>query len=106
MAKWPYNTPQWQQLREVKLQERPFCEHCLMRGMYRVGTHVDHVVAIAKGGEPFPGLKGLMVLCHSCHNQKTSGIDRPGGSGLAVKGCGSNGLPLDPQHHAWGDTPS
>jgi hypothetical protein len=106
MAKWPYNTAVWKALRAVKLEQTPFCQHCLARGQYRLGTHVDHVVAISKGGDPFPPLDGLSVLCHPCHNQKTSGVDRPGGSGLAVKGCGPDGLPLDPEHHAWGDTAS
>jgi hypothetical protein len=102
MAKWPYNTPEWNRLREQKLKHSPVCEHCDRRGKLVTANTIDHVVAISKGGPPFPGLDGLMSLCATCHNQKTAAVDKPGSSGLSLKGCGPDGLPLDPAHHAWG----
>jgi hypothetical protein len=78
--------------------------------MGRVVTarHVDHVEAIAKGGDPFPPLSGLMSMCLPCHNTKTAALDRAGGSGLAFPGAGLDGLPIDPAHpwSAEGYTPS
>jgi hypothetical protein len=34
VAKWPYSTPEWKLLRQVKLQEKPFCEPCLARNKW------------------------------------------------------------------------
>jgi hypothetical protein len=86
--------------------QSPCCEPCLARGRSVPGNTVDHVVAVSRGGHPFPPLDGLMTMCAACHSQKTSAVERAGGSGLALKGCGPDGLPLDPKHHAWGYTPS
>ncbi len=102
MAHWPYNTPQWELLRARKLRDKPFCEQCLAQGKYWIGTHVDHVIAVSKGGDAFPPLEGLMTFCQACYDSKTSAVDHPGGSGVALKDCDENGLPLDPQHHAGG----
>lgn len=109
MAHWPYNTQAWRNLRRAKLQASPFCEPCLMRGKRVKATTVDHCVAIAKGGEPFPPLDELMSMCHSDHNAKTAAVDRAGGDGVRFKGFGPDGLPIDPQHPCYGaegDTPS
>lgn len=32
---------------------------------------IDHVIPIADGGEAFPGLEGLLLLCYFCHRDKT-----------------------------------
>lgn len=71
---------------------------------------VDHRVAVRAGGLAFPTLAGLMSMCAGCHNRKTAAIDRPqrGGPGVAFKGCGADGYPIDPAHPAYSgrDTPS
>jgi hypothetical protein len=80
-----------------------------MRGKRVKANTVDHVLAISKGGEPFPPLDRLMSLCPSCHNAKTAAVDRAGGDGVALKGFGADGMPIDPQHPCYGtggDTPS
>ncbi|MBB4063264.1 hypothetical protein [Gellertiella hungarica] len=58
---------------------------------------VDHVVAINKGGDPFPPLSGLMSMCEPCHNIKTNAKDHPNASGFrrALKGFDVDGNPLD-----------
>ena len=61
-------------------------------------TTVDHNVAIEAGGPPFPALDGLTSMCASCHSIKTRAKDTPNGSGIAIKGCDVNGIPLDPSH--------
>lgn len=98
MANWPYNTSAWQRLRTSKLASHPLCEPCERRGVAREADHVDHIVSMSKGGEAFPEMNGLMSLCASCHSIKTSGVDRKGGTGVRFKGCGIDGLPLDPVH--------
>ncbi|MCW0047199.1 HNH endonuclease [Brevundimonas sp. BT-123] len=98
MADWPYTTAAWQRLRKAKLSETPLCETCAMRGRRVIAEHVDHVVSIASGGYAFPALDWLRSLCPPCHSIKTNALDRAGGKGVAIKGCGADGLPLDPNH--------
>lgn len=111
MADWPYNTSAWQRLRRAKLDETPLCEPCGMRGKPMPARVVDHVLAIAKGGDPFPPLSGLMSMCPSCHSDKTNALDNPRAAGsrpgVAFKGCDVNGMPVDASHPFFGgDTPS
>lgn len=112
MAVWPYSTAHWRRLRLAKLAEQPTCEVCDRRGVCILASHVDHVVAIASGGEPFPPTAKLMSLCPSCHSVKTNAKDNPhafgGGGGLAFKGCGVDGVPIDAEHPFFteGYTPS
>ena len=102
MAKWPYNTTAWKRLRRAKLAVQPLCEPCMMRGKLVDARAVDHIIAIAQGGEPFPGVDGLMSMCLSCHAVKTNARDNPnafgGGGKVAFKGCGTDGTPIDPSH--------
>lgn len=99
---WPYHLAAWRRLRSAKLADKPLCEVCERRGKHVAANTVDHVTAIAKGGEAFPALDGLMSLCASCHNQKTARLDGAFGrevkEGLAFKGCGVDGFPVDPKH--------
>lgn len=108
MADWPYSTAQWRRLRALKLSTSPLCEPCSMRGDLVPGHHVDHVVSIASGGDPFPPLDGLMSMCPRCHSEKTAAVDRAGGKGVRFKGVGADGFPVDPSHpfFSGGDTPS
>ncbi len=73
-----------------------------MRGQVTPACAVDHVIAIAKGGEAFPPLDGLMALCLPCHSEKTAAVDRAGGKGVRFKGAGLDGLPVDPAHPFFG----
>lgn len=102
MAVWPYTTAQWQRLRKRKLSDEPLCEVCCRLGRIIPASHVDHRVAIAKGGAPFPELSGLQALCASCHSRKTNAEDNPHAFGFGpAKGCDLNGDPLD-DNHPWG----
>lgn len=97
MAAWPYNTTAWRNLRRAKLSDQPLCEVCLRREVVTIAEAVDHVVSIAKGGEPFPPLTGLMSLCTSCHNSKTRRVDSADSKGGSRwKGCDVDGNPIDP----------
>lgn len=105
MSKWPYNTSTWQKLRRAKLVDQPLCEACLRREIVEPANTVDHIVAIEKGGDPFPPLDQLMSMCARCHNEKTNAVDHPAASGFrrALKGFDVNGNPIDPD--GW-DAPS
>lgn len=97
MSGYPYSTKAWRDLRRAKLSSQPTCEVCERRGRTVLAVAVDHIVAIAKGGEPFPPLAGLMSMCAACHNSKTARMDRGNSKGASrFKGCDINGDPLDP----------
>lgn len=99
MARWPYSTAAWQRLREAKLSADPLCEVCIRREVVEPADTVDHIIAIEKGGDPFPPLDGLMSMCEACHNAKTNAVDHPNASGFrrALKGFDANGDPIDPE---------
>ncbi len=95
-----YDTARWKRLRALKLSVAPLCAPCEARGVIREANHVDHILAVSKGGDPFPDLQGLMSMCASCHSIKTTAVDRAGGKGVAIKGCRADGTPNDPNHPA------
>lgn len=102
MAAWPYSTSTWQRLRAAKLSSRPLCEACGRRGRTVLADAVDHIVAINKGGDAFPPLDGLMSLCTSCHNSKTSRVDKAHSKAQSrFKGCDVDGNPLDDEDGWW-----
>lgn len=59
----------WRKLRARVLREEPICGECRERS----STHVDHIVAQAKGGtNERANLRGL---CAGCHSRKTVSMD-------------------------------
>jgi 5-methylcytosine-specific restriction endonuclease McrA len=101
MARWPYSTQRWQRLRRHKLQLHPLCEACLQVDRIEPANAVDHVVAIAAGGDPFPHVDALASLCDRCHNAKTR-AEQLGEENWFYKGCDVFGNPLDPNHPWYG----
>jgi 5-methylcytosine-specific restriction enzyme A len=98
MARWPYTTQRWQQLRRMKLAVNPLCEPCLKLQRIVPAVAVDHLIAVkAPRGEAYPALDRLMSCCASCHNRKSRIVEQMGKE-LTVKGCDENGYPLDPRH--------
>ena len=97
-----YSTRRWRKLRMAKLADKPLCEVHLKRQHLVPATTVDHRVAIAAGGDPYPDLDGLMAMCTSCHSVKTNARDNPHSFGkgykAVFKGCGVDGRPIDPDH--------
>lgn len=100
MADWPYNTAAWQRLRKAHLSFEPMCRACAEMGRAHPGKHVDHVVPISAGGEPFPGHDGLASLCAPCHSAKTARGSEAGAARTTKprRGCDVNGDPIDPAH--------
>ena len=102
LSSWPYNTARWRKLRRLKLAEQPLCEDHLARGRLVPADTVDHVKAIAAGGDPFPPLEGLSSKCASCHNYKTNIVDHPNSARTRkprLRGVGLDGYSLDPSDH-------
>ena len=104
MAEWPYNTAQWQRLRNAHLSLFPMCEGCEAMQRLSVANTVDHRLAISDGGAPFPGHDGLASYCASCHGAKTARGSEAGAirSSKPRKGCDADGNPLDPAH-SWSE---
>jgi 5-methylcytosine-specific restriction protein A len=91
---WPYNTAMWRKLRAAKLRADPMCEYCPPQSQ-ALATEVDHRVAINNGGNPWDW-GNLASSCHECHSSKTA-ADKTGRPWVR-KGCGPDGMPLDPGH--------
>lgn len=99
-----YASKDWQAFRKAVLKERPVCE---VKGCGYAAVHLDHIVSIGKGGATL-SRENVQALCKSHHSQKTAKQDGGFGnkkgpeglsaSGLKVKGCGVDGVPLDPNH--------
>ena len=80
------------------MTQDPFCDSCLGLQITKLAGHVDHILAIRQGGDPWQW-ENLRSLCHSCHTRKTSHVEVHGQDGVPMKGCDVNGMPLDPKHH-------
>lgn len=101
MADFPYNTTAWARLRKAHLSIEPLCRACYQeQGRMIYANHVDHIVPISAGGDPFPSHDGLQSLCAPCHSAKTArGVEA--GAIRTTKprrGCDANGNPIDPAH--------
>ena len=96
-----YDSIVWKRLRRMKLNLNPVCELCLKANRFVTASHVDHIESIESGGEPL-SMDNLMSLCHPCHSRKTvlrdGGLGKEASDQLLIKGCGANGMPLDPNH--------
>lgn len=91
---WPYNTARWRKLRVAKLRACPLCEYCSPQ-IQAIATEVDHRLAINNGGAPW-AWDNLASACGACHKSKT--VADKQGLAWVRKGCGPDGMPLDPGH--------
>lgn len=89
-----YDLQGWKRARKQQLAREPLCKHCAARGVLTPAHHVDHIVAIARGGDWFDA-DNLQSLCHVCHNAKTA---RDEGHNVS-SGCGVDGAPIDNDSH-------
>lgn len=51
------------------LREYPLCVTCETQGCVTIGTEVDHLIALAKGGPDHEG--NFQTLCRACHDAKS-----------------------------------
>lgn len=65
----------WTKVRKRALERDNYtCVACLAEDRVTEATDVDHIIAIAKGGDRL-SLKNLQSLCASCHSKKTARED-------------------------------
>lgn len=83
----------WQRLRKIILTEEPLCRMCKAQGRTREATVVDHITPKRDGGTD--ERENLQALCFTCHNSTKHSAEMGG----RQKGCDTNGVPLDPNHH-------
>lgn len=69
----------WRKLRLLVLAEEPLCRPCREAGRVTAAEHVDHNLALEKGGTN--DRSNLVPMCHSCHSAKT--VREDGGFGCA-----------------------
>ena len=96
-----YDDTRWKRLRLAFLKQSPLCEDCRLRGRVTAASHVDHKVPLKDAPERGLDWSNLAALCGPCHSSKTATSD--GGLGHRrrqryVKGCGLDGMPVDPRH--------
>jgi 5-methylcytosine-specific restriction protein A len=80
-----------QEIREAHFRMHPLCVHCDQRGIVRLATQLDHIVAITNGGRDVQSNR--QGLCVPCHAVKTAAD-----LGHKPKGCDASGMPTDPRH--------
>ena len=68
-----YQSTAWRKLRNLKLEQCPFCEERHRRVITPLAPVVDHILPINRGGAKLD-MANLQSLCHPCHNRK-SGIE-------------------------------
>lgn len=65
-----YQRKAWKDARAAQLQREPLCRNHKRLGQLVEGTHVDHVIPIEFGGDPYDK-NNLQTMCKPCHEAKT-----------------------------------
>ena len=91
-----YNSAAWQTARRFQLERSPLCERCAEDSLIVAAAHVDHVLPLADGGDPFEA-SNLASLCAACHSRKTA-AERSGGTLPEERGACIHGWPRGPAH--------
>jgi 5-methylcytosine-specific restriction endonuclease McrA len=90
-----YDLSIWRKsLRPAQLRRQPLCEYCLKRELTVVAQVVDHITPHQGDWSLFRDPDNLQSLCKSCHDGAKQAQER----GSLLRGCGTDGLPLDPNH--------
>lgn len=66
-----YDTRAWRRLSDKKRTVDPFCEQCLLDGIYNIANIVDHIVEVKDNPKLAYDWNNLRSLCHTHHNAKT-----------------------------------
>ena len=72
-----YQSAQWRAVKEMKLNRDPLCETCLQTGRTVKADMVHHMIPVKKGTKKLE-LDFLVSLCHACHNQIETEIEKEG----------------------------
>lgn len=80
----------WNKLRfRILARDKHLCQPCMRKGRVRPASHVDHIIAKAKGGTDDEG--NLQAICTACHKDKTT-VEN---GGRVKPKIGADGWPLD-----------
>lgn len=93
-AKRPYNQA-WKRARLTYLARHPTCVMCVRLGRVRASTVVDHIIPHRGDSGLFWDSSNWQALCKTCHDAIKQALEASG----VLRGCGADGLPLDPNHH-------
>lgn len=67
-----YQKPIWRKIREQVINRAGgLCEEDYKKGIYVIGTIVDHIIPLAHGGHETE-LSNLQLLCEKCHKAKSA----------------------------------
>lgn len=67
-----YQLPIWRKLRVVVINRASgLCENCASKGLFVIGTEVDHKRPVSQGGAE-DDINNLQLLCKQCHATKTA----------------------------------
>ncbi len=73
--------------------DNPLCVECRKRGVVRVWTQLDHIIALDNGGlDVESNLQGLCDECHTIKTAKDLGH-------VLTSGADASGLPQRAEHH-------
>lgn len=59
----------------IRYRDKGLCQECARQGIVKLGTEVDHITPLSRGGTDADG--NLQLLCRECHKAK-SRIERRG----------------------------
>ena len=90
-----YDRRRWRRRSRLFLQANPYCAMCRAAGRVRLAQVVDHVVPHKGDEELFWSESNWQGLCATDHNAAKQSQERTG----RIRGCGTDGQPLDPGHH-------
>lgn len=72
-----YKSTQWEKVRKIKLSMQPFCERCLLKGIYTPAYIIHHKEYITDQNyfddNVFFNLDNLESICLACHNEEHFG---------------------------------
>lgn len=72
-----YDSKRWRKLRQLKKSISPFCERCLLNGVYtpaRIIHHKEYITDLNYlDDNVFYNLDNLESLCQDCHNKEHFG---------------------------------
>ena len=68
-----YNSRRWKLIRQIKLNNNPLCQSCMLIGRIIEADVVDHIDGDISNNHD----DNLMSLCNACHNQKHKAGQQP-----------------------------
>ena len=72
-----YKSKKWQKFRKLKINISPFCERCLLDGIFtpaRIVHHKEYITDLNYMDDNiFYNLDNVESLCQDCHNKEHSG---------------------------------